>query len=319
MEEVGFGLKNAAGLHCWLTVICFPLRDKLKTEMRICLSCEHRHDREDWICPACHNKPARHLNFLSFAPEIAVDQVRFKAEYYGQLAEVEEENFWFRARNRLLTWALELYFPSARSLLEIGCGTGFVLRGFRSTFPALKLTGSEVICEGLLFASQRVPEATLIQMDACRIPFENEFDVVGAFDVLEHIKEDEIVLQQMYQAVKPGGGIIVTVPQHPWLWSEMDKVSGHWRRYGRKELQQKVRKAAFRVVSVRSFVSLLLPLMVGARLVKKRRVADDMSEFRIGRVLNRCLEKVMRLEYWLIRAGMSVPAGGSLLLIARKA
>jgi SAM-dependent methyltransferase len=287
--------------------------------MRICLSCQHRHDREDWICPSCHHKPARHLNFLSFATEVAVERVGFKPKSYGQLAEAEEENFWFRARNSLLTWALERYFPSAQSLLEIGCGTGFVLRGFRSTFPTLKLTGSDVLCEGLFFASKRVPEATLMQMDARCIPFENEFDVLGAFDVLEHIKEDEVVIQQMHQAAKPGGGIIVTVPQHPWLWSAMDKVSGHWRRYGRRELEQKVRKAGFNVVWVQSFVSLLLPLMIGARLLKKRRVADDMSEVRIGRLANWCLECVLGVERWLIRSGISFPAGGSLLLIARKA
>jgi SAM-dependent methyltransferase len=286
--------------------------------MRICLTCEHRHNRADWFCPACHNKPARQGSFLCFAPEVSVDQVGFKAEYFAQLAEVEQEHFWFRSRNRILTWALKTYFPHARSFLEIGCGTGFVLQGLRSTFPALKLAGSEVLCEGLIFASQRVPEATLFQLDARYIPFENEFDVIGAFDILEHIKEDEIVFQQMYQAVKPGGGIIVTVPQHQWLWSEMDTVSGHCRRYVRTELQRKVCKAGFRVVGVRSFVSLLLPLMLGARLAKKRKVADDMSEFRIGRLLNRCLEKVMRLEHGLIRAGISFPIGGSLLLIARK-
>jgi hypothetical protein len=98
----------------------------------------------------------------------------------------------------------------------------------------------------------------------------------------------------------------------------MDTVSGHWRRYVRTELQQKVRKVGFRVVGVRSFVSLLLPLMLGARLVKKRKVTDDMSEFKIGRLLNWFLEQVMRLEYWLIRAGISFPLGGSLLLFARK-
>ena len=64
-------------------------------------------------------------------------------------------------------------------------------------------------------------------MDARRIPFEDEFDVIGAFDVLEHIKEDEQVLVQMHRAVKSGGGIMLTVPQHMFLWSEQDVQAHH--------------------------------------------------------------------------------------------
>jgi len=286
--------------------------------MKICLACGYRHDRKDWLCPACHNKPAQRLGFFSFAPEISTDQVGFKAEYYGQLAKVEEENFWFRSRNRLLIWTLQTHFPGAQSFLEVGCGTGFVLRGFRSAFPGLKVAGSEVFREGMVYASQRVPEATLFQMDARRIPFENEFDVIGAFDVLEHIQEDDLVLQQMYQAVKPAGGIMVTVPQHQWLWSENDAVSGHWRRYERKELQRKVQGAGFQVVFTQSFVSLLLPLLIWSRRIKKIRGSDDWSEFKIGYLANWVLGNVLQVERFLIRAGVSFPVGGSLLLIARK-
>ena len=51
-----------------------------------------------------------------------------------------------------------------------------------------------------------MPEARFFQMDARNIPFENEFDVIGVFDVLEHIEEDEIVFSQIFRAVKSGGG-----------------------------------------------------------------------------------------------------------------
>jgi hypothetical protein len=68
----------------------------------------------------------------------------------------------------------------------------------------------------------------------------------------------------------------------------------------------------------KSQVSLLLPLMLGARLAKRRKVADDMAEFRIGHLLNGCLENLLSLERWLIRAGISFPVGGSLLMMARK-
>ena len=101
--------------------------------------------------------------------------------------------------------------------------------------------------EGIDFANARVPDADLFQMDARQIPFREEFDVIGAFDVFEHIDQDQTVLEQMHAAVKPGGGIIVTVPQHRWLWSMVDEYSFHRRRYRRMELLQKVKAAGFEV------------------------------------------------------------------------
>ena len=93
-----------------------------------------------------------------------------------------------------------------------------------------------------------MPGVTLFQMDARFVPFEEEFDVIGAFDALEHIKEDEDVLREIFRATKEGGGIILTVPQHPFLWSQMDEISHHYRRYTRRGLIDKVQRAGFEVV-----------------------------------------------------------------------
>ncbi len=76
----------------------------------------------------------------------------------------------------------------------------------------------------------------MLQFDACAIPYKAEFDVIGAFDVIEHIEEDTAALTQMYQALKPGGGLLITVPQHRFLWSAVDEMSYHKRRYHRNEL-----------------------------------------------------------------------------------
>ena len=142
------------------------------------------------------------------APDLASGANGFEADYFGVLAGLEANHFWFRSRNQLIGWAIRRYFPRATKLLEIGCGTGFVLASLQQNFPDLKLAGSEIFLEGLSFARQRVPTADLMQMDATRIPFEAEFDVVGAFDVIEHIAADTQVLQQMHQAIRPGGGIV---------------------------------------------------------------------------------------------------------------
>jgi SAM-dependent methyltransferase len=217
-------------------------------------------------------------------------------------------------------WGLRHHFVNARSFLEVGCGTGFVLSGIQREFPKLKLAGSEVFSDGLTFAGQRLPGVELFQMDARRIPFENEFDVIGAFDVLEHIEEDETVLLQMFQATKPGGGVILTVPQHPFLWSVVDDYSFHKRRYTRKELVNKLRRAGFKIVRVTSFVSLVLPFMMLSRFKSQRSRDnfDPLAELEIGHYLNLTLERIMAVERGLIEGGVSFPVGGSLLAIANR-
>ncbi len=274
-----------------------------------------------WRCPSCGQSPELCQGYLAFAPEAAERNEGFRADYFEQLAQLEEHSFWFQSRNRLLTWALRRYFPRAESFLEIGCGTGFVLAGIGREFPGLNLSGSEIFTRGLTFATARLPGVSLFQMDARTIPFDAEFDVIGAFDVLEHIEEDQAVLCQMFQATKPGGGILVTVPQHRFLWSALDDYSFHKRRYVRQDLVRQVESAGFKVCRATSFVSLLLPLLLISRLGRsKTSVAlDPAAELKINPILNRTLGKILGLERAVIRAGVSFPAGGSLLVVAQKA
>lgn len=291
----------------------------------ICLACGARFDmaRPDlssWTCPSCGQYPEIHDGFLTFAPTLAHENEGFAEDDFARLATVEADSFWFRSRNRLIAWAVQTYFPTAQSFLEIGCGTAFVLSGIRHAFPHLRLAGSEIFTRGLGFARERLPDVPLFQMDARQIPFEGAFDVIGAFDVLEHVNEDEQILAQLHQAVKPGGGIIVSVPQHPLLWNIVDEFSHHKRRYTRGDLVAKVRRAGFRVRCATSFMSLLLPVLLLSRLRQPKSVEqfDPMSEVRIGRLANTLLEQVMTVERQLIRQGISLPAGGSLLLVAER-
>ena len=288
--------------------------------MKVCLACGQRFEADNWRCPDCGKSPPLNNGYLSFLPDMAETNEGFNAGYFAQLVKLEESNFWFRSRNNLLIWALRRYFPYSKSFMEIGCGTGFVLSGIQRYFLGLKLSGSEIFSEGLDFAKRRLPDVKLFQMDARRIPFEDEFDVIGAFDVLEHIDEDELVLLQMFRATKRDGGIILTVPQHRFLWSGVDEYSFHKRRYTRKELVEKVEGAGFKIIRVTSFVFFLLPLMLFSRMRQRRSRGDfnPIAEYKIGYLLNITLEKVMGIERALIGRGLSFPAGGSLLIIAAK-
>lgn len=242
----------------------------------------------------------------------------FPADAFEHLAALEPGNYWFESRNRLILWALRKYFCSAGSLLEIGCGTGFVLQAIHAANPRLQLTASDFHENGLGIARARVPSARFVQLDARQLGDSTRYDVIGAFDVLEHIAEDTETLRRMHAATNPGGGVVVTVPQHRWLWSQMDEVAQHVRRYTRRELTDRVRSAGFEPVCVTSFVSLLLPLMALSRWRTAKDEPLDDREFVVGPWINGTLRALLDLERQAIRAGVRWPAGGSLLMVARR-
>jgi SAM-dependent methyltransferase len=238
---------------------------------------------------------------------------------HAQLAPLEAESFWFQARNKLVVAALRRHFPAAGSFLEVGCGNGVVLEAIAAATPHLRLGGVDLFEAALETARRRVPTAELVQADMRSLSFEGGWDVVGAFDVLEHIEEDGSVLGQIRRALRPGGGLIALVPQHRWLWSEADVVARHVRRYTRRELLAKVRAAGFAPLVTTSFVSLPLPLLIAARLRSRiaPRTYDLRREILPGPVLNTALARVLDLERALYLAGVRLPAGGSLLVVAR--
>lgn len=289
--------------------------------MKRCPGCLANHASVDWNCPDCGFAPPVIEKFHAFAPDLVHGGASFQPEAYAEMAALEAGNFWFRGRNQLIVWALQRHFPRMRRYLEIGCGTGYVLAGVAQAYPEAELTGSEVFSVGLPYAARRVEKAELLQMDARCIPYVEEFDVIGAFDVLEHIEEDEAVLAEMLRAIKPGGGILLTVPQHPWLWSGQDEYACHVRRYHMSELRKKVQRAGFQIEFETSFVSLLLPAMLASRLIQKRgqRQGDPMAELRLPAPLNRIFEVIMDLERQIIQIGVRFALGGSRLLIAKKA
>lgn len=242
----------------------------------------------------------------------------FPKAAFDSLASSEARHWWFRARNRLLVWVLKSRAVKFGNFLEIGCGTGFVLEGIHREFPGAELFGTEFFDEGLVHARRRIPSARFEQLDARLMCDVERYDMIGAFDVIEHIEEDEIVLANISRALRKDGRLLVTVPQHRWLWSEGDERACHVRRYTRGELIDKVKSAGLEVEYVTSFVSLLVPLMWLSRQRGGQKTAKTNSEFDISDTTNRILEFVMKVELKLIKFGLSLPVGGSLLVLAKK-
>ena len=259
--------------------------------------------------------------FQAYAPALAKEGGGFKANYFSDLVQLEEGSFWFRSRNRLIIWAMGKYCSEFKSFIEVGCGTGYVLSAIADTFPESRLHGSEIFTTGLAFAAARQSTINFVQMDARHIPFADEFDAIGAFDVLEHIHEDEQVLAQMHESLKSGGVILLTVPQHAWMWSAVDDYACHVRRYSANDLHNKIEAAGFEILRSTSFVSSLLPAMWISRLLQKGTAEnfDVTGEFRIPIWLNCLMEYILNAEVFMIRSGLNFPLGGTRLVVAKKA
>lgn len=267
-------------------------------------------------CPSCGWQPVLVEGFPAYAPALAHSGVGYHPEFFDVLESNEDKTyFWFEQRAALILESLRKYQPNLERWLEIGFGTGYLLNKVAHSYPNTAMYGSDVFIAGL--KRSRNERAQLFQLDATDIPFEAAFDGVGAFDVLEHIKADERVISQVFQALRPGGVFLATVPQHQWLWSGADDNAHHVRRYGRRELATKMSAAGFEVLRDTSFMTLLLPLMLISRIRSKRNY-DRRSEFQISSTLNWLFGRVFSLDRALIRLGLSLPVGGSRLVIGRK-
>jgi SAM-dependent methyltransferase len=281
-----------------------------------CVRCESVFDSASWRCPTCGYEPAKG-DFLRFADNGGGGS--FPSSSFELLARLEQRSFWFRARNEIVLAAIRRHFPDPATFFELGCGTGFVLRAIHHAFPHAELVAGEKAADGLKVARSRVPEATLLQLDGRRLPYRDEFDVVGAFDVVEHVDDDEQLLEELGAALRRGGGMVITVPQHPWLWSAADDFGGHRRRYTRHELVAKLQRRRLEVVYVTSFMTLLLPIMAASRLRQRDlETFDPEAELRLPPGVDRAFARMVSIERLAIGRGISLPVGGSLLAVARR-
>lgn len=290
--------------------------------MKRCLSCNEVYPHDQHACPACQHAPVVIDGFRSYAPELAYQGGGFDPDSFSELAGFENSNFWFRARNQLISWAIGKYCPDFSSFLEVGCGTGYVLSGVSKAFNHRSLHGSEIFIAGLKFAAARLPSVDFMQMDARNIPYTEAFELIGGFDVLEHIDDDEEVMRQIHAALKPRGCFLITVPQHAWLWSPVDEHACHVRRYSSGELHHKLEQSGFDIVRSTSFVTGLLPIMILSRFYQariRRAKESARAELQISSPLNGLFYQALRAELALIKAGCDLPVGGSLFVVARKA
>jgi hypothetical protein len=163
----------------------------------------------------------------------------------------------------------------------------------------------------------------LVQADLCRAPFAptTRFNLIGIFDVLEHIDDDSRVLRALRSWAAPGGALLVTVPAGPSLWSRFDVAACHRRRYTVQTLRQKLVLADFKIEYLSPFMTCLYPLLWTRRRLLQWREGSAFDfareELRIVPGVNSLLTWVLLAETAVIKARRRMPCGTSLIAIAR--
>ena len=234
---------------------------------------------------------------------------------YEQMAELDQRHWWYRARRKVLAALIARLGapPKDATILEIGCGTGHNLPmlGQFGNVDALELDDqARHIAESRL--GKKALSAPLPELKGVKL---KHYDLIGAFDVIEHIADDSAALASIAKRLKPGGKLVITVPAHPWMWSAHDVVNHHQRRYSKRALKALVQSSPLRLDRIGYFNSLLFPLAVAERMASKARGKDQADLKLPVAPLNAALEAVFASERYL--AGrMPLPPGLSLFAVA---
>jgi SAM-dependent methyltransferase len=159
-------------------------------------------------------------------------------------------------------------FAAGAVLMDLGCSTGFLLEDLRRAHPDATLIGVDLVASGLAKAHRNVPDARLMQADACRLPLADaSVDGAVSLNLLEHIPDDERALAELGRVLRPGARAVLIVPAGPGLYDYYDRFLSHERRYGAGELAAKARTAGLEVVEDLHLGSLIYPAFW---LTKKR-------------------------------------------------
>jgi SAM-dependent methyltransferase len=237
---------------------------------------------------------------------------------YAEMAEQEDAHWWFRGRRRICQALLErAHLPKNSEILEAGCGSG-------GNLPLLAKYGHIYAFEPYAparGAAQKRGIGKIAEGDLPgHIPFEDKkFDAVFMSDVLEHLQDDRAALNAVYARMKPGGTLLLSVPANRWLFSRHDVIHHHFRRYGYKELQEKITAAGWTIEIMNYCNFWLFPAVWIVRLLEKFKTNDTLS---IGsalpsRLMNEALYQLFASERWLV-PHIRLPFGVSLVVLARK-
>jgi SAM-dependent methyltransferase len=236
---------------------------------------------------------------------------------YERMRELQETHWWFAARREILSAEItRLPLPKPARILEVGCGPG-------GNLEVLKAFGDvraiEPDAESRAYAAERsgvIVEGGLLPDGLPDLG--GPFDMVAAFDVIEHVDDDAGAVAALGRLLKPGGFLVTTVPAYAWLWSEHDAQHHHKRRYTRPRFRRLFEAAGLKVRRATHFNAVLFPPIAAVRLARSAAgVKGSNDEAMPSPAVNGLLQRLFGSEKAILRA-TDIPFGVSILLIAER-
>lgn len=237
---------------------------------------------------------------------------------YDRMNELEANHWWFVARRRVIAALIDRHLKKAPdvAILEAGCGSG-------GNLPMLGQFGRVDAFEYDATARAKATEKSQLDVRFGALPDElpfddRRYDLIGLFDVLEHVEADTASLAALGARLSDRGVILVTVPAFPSLWSRHDERHHHFRRYTRASLAEVAAKAGLRVRYASYFNFFLFPLAVTARALKRLTGSDTPDDTMPSAPVNAVLTRVFGAERHLV-GRLRLPVGLSLAAVLEKA
>lgn len=235
----------------------------------------------------------------------------------GSPSILQPDYWWYRARSELLRTALGPFVGSPDRLLDVGSADGPSV----GWLEAPHKVSLDVDPRGL-----RAPYGVCASLLA--LPFADaSFEVVSAFDVIEHCEPEDQALRELHRVLEPGGRLLVAVPAYQWAWTQHDVANGHHRRYTRRRAVDALRMAGFDVRRATYGFAAVFPAFAAERLVRRARErlsrprphgpADVVDVPRVGAGVEDLLLRLCRLDERLLD-GRDLPFGSSVFLAAVK-
>lgn len=237
-------------------------------------------------------------------------------DFSRDYAALEEKHWWFCVRKDIVVNEIENHIEQntkAQKVLNIGSGGG-------STSALLKKYGTVTSLDINHYLCKKTKEKNTRSIQAAlpKLPFsDNMFDLVCAFDTLEHVKEEQPSVEEIIRVTKKNGIIVVTVPAMQALWSKHDSINHHYRRYSRKRILYIFSRAL--CLRITYFNLFLFPFIFIYRKIKAWFFPGGKSDFDFGGVIiKKLLKFIFSLEVNPLKTGFSFPCGVSLLAVFRK-
>jgi len=246
-------------------------------------------------------------------------------QYYNEYYKLEREHWWFKARLKILDFNIKkrIFKGLSFSILNAGAATG-------ATSIMLKNYGTvqslEYDKECSIYLSEILNEE-VSNASLTALPYSDKsYNLVCAFDVIEHIEDDTKAIKEIHRVLKEDGYIYISVPAFNLLWSKHDEINHHYRRYRLKNLITLIANNGFQIEYASYFnFFLFLPILIirlFSRLLPdnldKNSTGSDFEKFNSNKFLNKLMYHIFLSEIYFFRLGLRLPFGVSSMIIAKK-